>query len=125
MSEQASSKPLLRQAEQICAGSILIGSLATIAVVSAIQWRQAGGRINLDESRPNLPAEFQLDVNRAGAAELRLLPGVGDTLAHRIIDSRRAEGAFRSSADLLRVRGIGPRTLERIKPYLSPLPGDE
>ena len=42
-----------------------------------------------------------------------------------MIVERERGGAFRSHDDLARVRGIGPRTLERIRPYLLPIPSDE
>lgn len=51
-----------------------------------------------------------------------MLPGLGETLAKRIVASRESEGPFRDHDDLRRVRGIGPRTLERIRPYLLPIP---
>jgi len=51
------------------------------------------------------------------------LPGIGETMARRIVDERLARGAFADRRDLeRRVRGIGPRTLERIRPYLMPMP---
>jgi competence protein ComEA len=56
-----------------------------------------------------------VDVNRASAAELETLPGIGPALARRIMESRAEDGPFRTADDLLRVRGIGPATLERIR----------
>jgi competence ComEA-like helix-hairpin-helix protein len=61
----------------------------------------------------------RIDVNRASAADLELLPGVGPTLARRIVDHRNAHGAFGAAGDLLQVRGIGARTLERLTPLLA------
>jgi competence protein ComEA len=61
----------------------------------------------------------RIDVNRARAADLELLPGVGPMLARRIVEQRDARGPFVAAEDLLRVRGIGPRTLERLRPLLS------
>ena len=52
-----------------------------------------------------------------------MLPGVGETLARRIVDSRQSAGPFLDHRDLLRVPGVGPVTLEAIQPYLLPLPG--
>lgn len=56
-----------------------------------------------------------IDINAASAAELEMLPGIGPTLAKRIIEERRANGVFERVADLQRVRGIGPRTVEKIE----------
>jgi competence protein ComEA len=55
--------------------------------------------------------------------EFAELPELGETLARRIVESRAKVGAFGDHDDLLRVEGIGPRTLERLKPYLLPMPG--
>jgi competence protein ComEA len=49
---------------------------------------------------------------------------VGPTLAQRLVAERQEHGTFRDVDDLRRVAGIGPRTLERIKPYLLPIPKD-
>lgn len=65
-----------------------------------------------------------LELNRATAPEWERLPGIGPSLAARIVADRAERGPFRSPEGLLRVRGIGPRTLERIRPYLAPAPVD-
>jgi len=59
--------------------------------------------------------ETRLDVNRADRAALVGLPGVGPVLAERILEDRARNGPFRSVEDLRRVRGIGERTLERLR----------
>lgn len=57
-----------------------------------------------------------VDLNRADAAELQRLPGIGPALARRVLEERRRLGGrFRSAGELLEVRGIGPATLERIR----------
>jgi len=59
--------------------------------------------------------ETRLDVNRADRAALVGLPGVGPVLAERILEDRARNGPFRSVEDLRRVKGIGERTLERLR----------
>ncbi len=61
----------------------------------------------------------RIDLNTAPAAELELLPGIGPALAARIIEERENEGPFESVDDLQRVRGIGPRTVERIREHAA------
>jgi competence ComEA-like helix-hairpin-helix protein len=67
-----------------------------------------------------------LDLNRASEAELDRLPGIGPVRARDILAQRGRMGGFRKVDDLLEVRGIGPATLERVRPYVfvSPLAGD-
>ena len=54
-----------------------------------------------------------------------MLPGVGETIAKRMVTSRESEGRFTCHEDLLRVSGIGPRTLQRIRPFLLPIPAEQ
>ena len=67
-----------------------------------------------------------IDVDRATAEELERLPGIGPSLAARIVADRMRNGSFGGADALRRVKGIGPRTLERIRPYLAAprAPGD-
>jgi competence protein ComEA len=59
-----------------------------------------------------------IDVNSATAEELQKLPGIGKVIASRII-AEREKGAFRSAEDLRRVAGIGPKTLEKLRPLVK------
>ena len=62
---------------------------------------------------------FPVNINTASAKELDALPGIGEVLAQRIIDYRNANGPFQSVYDLIKVKGIGEKTLEKIKPYAT------
>lgn len=64
------------------------------------------------------PPAGPVDLNRAGAAELESLPGVGPALAARILEHRARGGGFRSVAELEQVPGIGPRLLARLAPLV-------
>jgi DNA uptake protein ComE-like DNA-binding protein len=59
------------------------------------------------------PAKF--DINTATEKELRLIPGIGPVMAHRIIDAR----PFRSADDLKKVNGIGDKKYAEIRPYFQ------
>ncbi|HEX9780001.1 MAG TPA: ComEA family DNA-binding protein [bacterium] len=61
----------------------------------------------------------RVDVNRASAAELERLPGIGPRLAGRIAKEREARGPFTTVDDLARVPGIGPATVRRLAPYVA------
>jgi competence protein ComEA len=60
----------------------------------------------------------RVDVNNASAAQLQTLPGIGPKLSQRIVDARE-QRPFRSVEDLRRVRGIGVKTLERLRPHVT------
>ncbi|MCH7792129.1 MAG: ComEA family DNA-binding protein [Planctomycetes bacterium] len=67
------------------------------------------------ETKPDPTPPRLINVNIASAAELELLPGIGPTLAARIVADREANGPFASLDDVARVRGIGPRTVDKIR----------
>ena len=73
-----------------------------------------------EEERRSRPLEDgeRIDPNRAPEVELDRLPGVGPATAAAIVRARDT-AAFAGLDDLLRVRGIGPATLERIRPSLD------
>lgn len=75
-----------------------------------------------DGDTPSLAAR-RLDLNAATQAELELLPGIGPATAKAIVDFRTQCGGFKSIEDLDRVPGIGPKTLDRVRPYLRLGPG--
>lgn len=64
-------------------------------------------------------AAGQVNINTATAEELQLLPRVGPALATRIVEFREANGRFSSVEELMRVRGVGERSFENLRPYLS------
>jgi competence protein ComEA len=61
----------------------------------------------------------RIDINRAEAWLLSALPGIGEVSAHNIIEYREMSGPFRSTTDLLKVKGIGQATLEKIKDLIT------
>jgi competence protein ComEA len=59
-----------------------------------------------------------VNLNVADEAALELLPGIGETKAKRIVEYRHGH-PFRRVEDLVKVKGIGKKTLARLKPYLA------
>lgn len=81
----------------------------------------AAARLAADEaarSRPLDPGE-RIDLNSATEVDLDRLRGVGPAVAARIVLDREASGPFASVDALVRVSGIGPATLERLRPHLE------
>lgn len=73
-----------------------------------------------EDPSPEPPAETletRININTASVSELDLLPGVGRTLAERIVQDRAANGPFRSLDDLDRVPGFGSKKIAQLQPY--------
>jgi len=116
-------QPLVRNADQPPLATIALVALAAMMVYWVVAGGPAGRMIEIDRAEP-LDYEFLVDVNSAAWPELAVLPGIGEVLARRVVVARERRGGFTSAEDLLDVRGIGPRKLARIGPYLLPLPED-
>lgn len=58
-------------------------------------------------------------MNTATAQELQSVPGIGETLAKRIVEFREEHGLFEKVDDLLNVRGIGVASLDKLRPFLT------
>jgi len=51
--------------------------------------------------------------------DLQQVPGIGPSTAQKILDTRKSYGAFKSVDDLLAIKGIGPKKLEKMRKYLT------
>jgi competence protein ComEA len=114
-------QPVLRRMDQAVVAALVALALVGTGVYWVVQGGPRGELIEIDRAEP-LSARYLVDINKAEWPELAELPDIGETMARRIVDSRKSVGAFQDHNDLRRVRGIGPRTLEKMKPYLLPMP---
>lgn len=99
--------------------SIFLGLVSVGGVVWSIQRAQ-------QIQEPIVPESIQVsdepmgvihlvDINSANAQELDLLPEIGPSLASRIVEDRETHGRFETIESLDRVKGIGPKTIEKIR----------
>lgn len=111
---------LRREDQRTIAALAALGLLLTCGY-----WLAAGGSGGLEDidRQAHRDVRLNVDINTADWPELALLPKVGETLARRIVESREVDGPFSSPEDLRRVPGIGPKTLDSIRPYLQGFDG--
>jgi len=98
--------------------SRIVPVLAVVAALTVVAWAApsratapAPVRAAAQDARP-------VDINTASSADLEAVPGIGKSLAQRILAFREKNGAFGSVDDLLKVQGIGEKSLEKLRPYL-------
>lgn len=91
--------------------------LLAVALASGVAQR----RPRAAQPRPTAPPEI-VDLNHADLDALETLPGIGPERARRILRLRRDRHGFRSVDELLDVPGVGPQTLEALRPrvFLGP-----
>ncbi|MEX0702525.1 MAG: helix-hairpin-helix domain-containing protein [Planctomycetales bacterium] len=107
----------LRRNDQLVVGAALAIGLALMAV----HWARLSGwgmrPIEIDR-QPPLEFQYRLEINTADRLDWAQLPGIGETLAERIVADRETNGHFATIDDLRRVKGIGPKTIDRLRPWL-------
>ena len=74
-------------------------------------------QISLDEAQDAIRPP--IDINVPGETELTRLPGVGEVTAKRIVDFREEHGPFRRVEDLLKVKGIGEKSFQKLRSSIT------
>lgn len=95
-----------------------------------ISVRVDGGRCRLEPTgrmtgARRLSCGRGLDPNSDTAADLALLPGIGEVRARAIVDYRKKNGPYEEIGDLMRIKGIGEKTVDRLAPWLEIEPSTE
>ena len=65
------------------------------------------------------PSPAQININTATAQQLQLLPGIGESIAQRIVDYRETNGNFETIEALMNVSGIGEKKFSDIKDFIT------
>jgi|HubBroStandDraft_2_1064218.scaffolds.fasta_scaffold513001_1 competence ComEA-like helix-hairpin-helix protein len=68
------------------------------------------------------PPAHPLDLNVANVKELEQVPGIGSKTAQAIVDFRQKSGRFRRVEELLAIKGISQKKLDKLRPYLKVTP---
>ena len=106
----STSAPLERESSL---GTRLLTAGLVIAVAGATIWFLRGFRSV--PSSPSGEGSLVVNINAATHEQLETVPGIGPSLGARIVSGR----PYQSVDDLLKVSGIGPQTLERMRPFLK------
>jgi competence protein ComEA len=85
------------------------------------RWKLSGGGQTEIEIVSQQPREYfyAIDINRASWVEWAQLDGIGEKLARRIVQDREERGAFRVIDDVSRVRGVGIKLIDKLRPFLK------
>jgi competence protein ComEA len=99
-------------------------ALAVVVLTVLIISRVYSPRYSTDPTREVPAPVARIDVNRAGREDLLQVPGLGPNLAEAILSHRAKSGPFPNWEGLHTVHGVGPKSLEKLKPWLAvePLP---
>jgi competence protein ComEA len=117
LAEDTTAHFWLRRGDQIFFGVLVIAALL-LACVHWVRLSRWGTDPVEIEHLPGSVFDYRIDINSATWVEWVQLEGIGETLARRIVADRELHGPFRSVGDLQRVAGIGPKTAERLRPWL-------
>lgn len=102
---------------------ILALALTGLAALGVIWFR--GKRQAAQTPVPADALLHRIDINKASAEELDLLPGIGKGRKDRIIEAREKRGGFKRLVELDDPELLGPGASARLAPYLEPLPGGQ
>ena len=89
---------------------------AAVALTLPAMVAPASASLHAAESKPQAAP---VDINVAGVEELMSVPGIGQAIAQRIVEYRDKNGAYGSVDDLLKIQGIGEKSLAKIRDHLT------
>ena len=85
-------------------------AMGTVVPLQAVSTAKAGTQASSDNP---------VDLNKANVESLATVPGIGKVTAERIVQWREANGPFRRVEDLMKVKGIGDKTFDKLRPYIK------
>ena len=99
----------IRSAAALAIGFVVFGASGGLVPASGSAAAPAASK---EKSEP-------VDVNSASAADLEKVPGLGPSLSKRIVEFREKNGPYATVDDLLKVQGIGEKSLSHLREYLT------
>ena len=117
----------------LAVGALMVAGMLTMAATPAGPPSQGGDETQATASKAPKKAKVAkankadrlkasgktININSASAEDLTALPRIGAKVAQRIVEYRTAHKGFKNVDELRNVKGVGPKLLEGIKPYLA------
>ena len=94
-------------------------ALAACGLVPSARSAEPAAKPSSSSSKTGEAPAKKLDLNAATEAQLLELPRVGPAMAQRILEYRKQVGTIRTLDELVNVKGIGEKTLEFLRPYIT------
>jgi len=91
-------------------------SLVVLCAVIVVSTNLAAAASSADEKKQ---ANVPVNINTAAAEQLTAIPGIGEAMARRIVEWREEHGPFGRIEDLMKVKGIGEKSLEKMRPHIT------
>ncbi|MNC41485.1 ComE operon protein 1 [compost metagenome] len=100
-------------------GSEVTNKKSNSMVTDVAAVSDTAGSENKQSSSAADASDGLIHINSAGLDELQNIPGIGVKKAQAILDYRNQHGAFSSINDLTKVKGIGDKMLQKMKPHIG------
>ena len=115
---------MIRKSEKVFICLFFLAFLAAIGLTIHLRIVQdRPGLVSLSNypNSGNLPyiENGLVNINIASSQQLQLVPGIGEGLSKRIVADRNSNGPFSSVEDVMRVKGIGQKTYDKIKSFIT------
>jgi comEA protein len=80
---------------------------------------ESSGGFASSKDQTEIGSIFTVPLNTASQTDLEKIPGIGPVMAKRILSYRGQKGRFKTVEELLSVKGMGPKKLLKIRPYIK------
>ena len=110
-----------RRSRREAARGLVVVLAVGLAITAITAWRRPVPIATMRARAAGVGVDtgYRVSINEADAAELNLLPGLGRILSDTVVTDRTRRGPFEHLDNLTRVRGIGAKTVEKLRPYAT------
>jgi len=90
-----------------------------LALLALLLLAATPAAIAAPQAKTAATADAPVDLNAATVDQLTTIPGIGRVTAERIVQWREQNGPFRRPEDLMKVKGIGDKSFDKLRPYIK------